>query len=85
MMAFKRKNNRGIQTNCKGSAPRIRRQRYSIQPKDLVRWGGKIYRSRGMQNRGTHILLDDGAEKRSPKNIKTVELVFHEKTLYVVN
>jgi hypothetical protein len=56
-----------------------------IEPKDLVRWEGKIYRVKGTQNYGAYVLLDDGAEKPSPKNIKKVEFVFHEKMLYVID
>jgi len=84
-MAFKRKNNRCLQLNRDGYKPSIRRKRYPLQPKDLVRWNGRLYRVKGTQNYGAYVVLDDGATKPSPKNIKNVELVFHEKTLYVVN
>lgn len=83
-MAFKRKNNRSLQLNRKGFKPSIRKKRYPIQPKDLVRWEGKLYRVKGCQNKGTYVLLDGGEKKRSPKPIKDIELVFHAKTLYMI-
>lgn len=80
-LAFKRKNNRCLQLNRKGFKPSIRKRRYPIQPKDLVKWNGKIYQAKGTQNKGKYVLLDDG---KKPKPIKDVELVFHRKTLYLV-
>ena len=65
--------------------PRTKVRGLPIEPKDLVRWEGKIYRVKGTQNYGAYVLLDDGAEKPSPKNIKKVEFVFHEKMLYVID
>ena len=81
-LAFKRKNNRCLQLNRKGFKPSIRKRRYSIQPKDLVKWKGKIYQAKGTQNKGKYVLLDDGTKR--PKPIKDVELVFNKKTLYLV-
>ena len=84
-MAFKRKNNRCLQLNCKGRKPSIRKQRYPLQPKDLVRWNGKVYRVRGTHSYGTRVSLDDGSEKPLSLKIKDVKFVFHEKTLHVTN
>jgi len=72
----KRKNNRSLQKNRKGFAPAIRRQRYSIQPKDLVRIKSKWLITNGCHCKGTRILVN----KRSI-NIKQVESVFNVGTL----
>jgi len=75
---FKRKNNRSLQKNRKGYAPAIRRQRYKIQPKDLVRFEGKQYQAVGMQNKGAYLKMTDGL-KTLVKSVKKIERVFHQK------
>lgn len=72
-MFFKRKNNRSLQLNRKGFKPSIRRQRYSIQPYDIVRWQGKIYRAVGIQNKGAYLKMTDGT-KPIVKNVKQVSV-----------
>jgi len=82
-MFFKRKNNRSLQLNRSGFKPSIRRQRYNIQPYDLVRWQGKWYKAVGIQNKGAYLKMADG---RQPivKNVNEIERVFHQKSLMVV-
>jgi hypothetical protein len=80
---FKRKNNRSLQKNRKGFAPSIRKQRYSIQPHDLVVWQGKQYRAIGIQNKGAYLKMTDGV-KPIVKNIRQIRVVFHQKTLVSV-
>lgn len=75
---FKRKNNRCIQKNRKGFAPAIRKQRYAIQPKDLVCFEGKQYQAVGMQNNGAYLRMTDGI-KAIVKSMKKIEVVFHQK------
>ena len=75
---FKRKNNRSLQKNRNGYAPAIRRQRYLIQPKDLVQFEGKHYQAVGMQNKGAYLKMTDGL-KTLVKSVKKVEIVFHQK------
>ena len=77
-ITFKRKNNRSIQKNRKGFAPSIRKQRYIIQPKDLVRFEGKQYQAVGMQNKGAYLKMTDGV-KAVVKSMKKIEIVFHQK------
>jgi hypothetical protein len=77
---FKRKNNRSLQLNRKGFAPSIRKQRYKIQPKDLIAWNNKIYMAQGMQNKGAYLKFTDGI-KSFVKNMKHIEVVFHQKGL----
>ena len=75
---FKRKNNRSIQKNRNGFAPSIRKQRYAIQPKDIVKFEGKMYQAVGVQNKGTYLKMTDGL-KAIVKSIKKIEVVFHQK------
>ena len=75
---FKRKNNRALQKNRKGFAPAIRRQRYLIQPKDIIAFEGNHYVSKGSQNKGNYIVFMKEA-KRMVKSIKTIQLVFQHK------
>jgi len=77
---FKRKNNRSLQKNRRGFAPSIRKQRYSIQPHDLVIWQGKQYRAIGIQNKGAYLKMTDGV-KPIVKSVKPICVVFHQKTL----
>jgi len=75
---FKRKNNRSLQKNRNGYAPAIRRQRYKIQPQDIIEWRGARYVAKGMQNKGAYLAFMDGT-KRIVENIKTIKLVFQNK------
>ena len=75
---FKRKNNRSLQKNRNGYVPAIRRQRYAIQPKDLVKFEGKQYQAVGMQNKGAYLKMTDGL-KGIVKSVKKIEIVFHQK------
>jgi len=79
-LSFKRKNNRSIQKNRNSFKPSIRKQRYKIQPKDIVSWNGKTYTAQGMQNKGCYLKFTDGV-KSFVKSIKTIKLVFHQKGL----
>ena len=69
----KHRNNRILQRNRKGYKPSIRRQRYKIQPKDLVWIDGYHYVSIGIQNNGTHIKL---------KNIKRILPIIQIQKIY---
>ncbi len=82
-MFFKRKNNRSLQLNRKGFSPSIRRQRYSIQPHDIVRWQGKLLRAIGIQNKGSYLKMTDGANTLV-KSVKQIQVIFHQKTLITV-
>jgi len=54
----KRKNNRCLQLNRKGFQPSIRKQRYPIQPNDLVKINGKIALSGGVHCKGKRIIVN---------------------------
>jgi hypothetical protein len=79
-IGFKRKNNRCLQKNRNGYAPAIRRQRYKIQPKDLVKFEGKQYQAVGIQNKGAYLKMTDGVNA-IVKSMKKIEVVFHQKGL----
>lgn len=54
----KHRNNRVLQLNRKGFKPSIRRQRYKIQPKDLVKINNKWYITNGLHNKGKSIIVN---------------------------
>jgi phage RecT family recombinase len=70
----KHRNNRAIQLNRKGFSPSIRKQRYAIQPKDLIWINGKIFSVGGMQDKGTRVKIEDSKKVYS---IKSVEKMYH--------
>ncbi|MFH1521268.1 MAG: hypothetical protein ABID61_06490 [Candidatus Micrarchaeota archaeon] len=77
-----RRNNRSIQTNRKGFKPSIRRQRYKLQPNDLVRYGGKECRVKGVFSYGKWIRLVDSTKEIIDSNIKNVELICYGKGIF---
>lgn len=52
-----RRNNRALQLNRKGFKPSIRKQRYKLQPNDLVKFEGKGHRVKGVHSYGSRVLL----------------------------
>ena len=72
-----RRNNRKLQTNRKGYKPSIRRQRYKLQPNDLVKYKNKIQKSKGVFSYGKWVRLEDGTNA----NINKVELINYGKGL----
>ncbi|GBE54278.1 hypothetical protein BMS3Bbin15_00430 [archaeon BMS3Bbin15] len=76
-----RRNNRSIQTNRKGFKPAIRRQRYKLQPGDLVKYIKYLFRVKGVFNYGKWVRLISltKANKIINVNIKKVELVKYGK------
>jgi hypothetical protein len=66
----KHRNNRAIQLNRNGFKPSIRKQRYSIQPKDLIWINGKKYIVVGIQNKGTYIKVENSKKVFAAKNIE---------------
>lgn len=73
----KRRNNRCLQTNRKGFKPSIRRQRYSIQPHDMVTLKNTELTAVGVFNKGSYVRLKDNKDNILNVNIKKVEKVFH--------
>ncbi len=79
--SFTRRNNRSIQLNRKGYKLSIRRQRYALQPNDIVKYGGVIYKVKGVFNKGLYVRLTDHAKKVINANIKNVEVICYGKGL----
>ncbi len=75
-----RRNNRSIQTNRKGFKSSIRRQRYKLQPNDMVRFNKKIYKVKGVFSYGTWVRLSDDFNIINT-NIKNVSLINYGKGL----
>ena len=78
----KRRNNRSIQLNRKGFKPAIRRQRYKIQPKDIVAFEKKLYHAGGIQNNGSYLMFKDAMGKRIVKPINAFRVIYHQKSFY---
>jgi len=74
-----RRNNRSVQMNRKGYRPSIRRQRYKLQPNDLVKHKNLLCRVKGVFNYGKWVRLIDSVGNTSNSNIKNVELVKYGK------
>ncbi len=72
-----RRNNRKLQVNRKGFRPSIRRQRYKLQPNDLVKFDNNFCRVKGVHNYGKRVVLDN----ENSVNIKSVGLVTYGKGL----
>jgi len=72
-----RRNNRSIQMNRKGYKPSIRRQRYKLQPNDLVRCErySMAQRIKGTTDYGRYVALKDGTYV----NVKNVEVICYGK------
>jgi len=71
----KHRNNRAIQLNRKGYAPSIRRQRYTIQPKDLIWIGNKKFSAIGIQGRGREVVIQINPKKS--RAIKKVDKMYN--------
>ena len=54
-----RRNNRSLQTNRKGFKRSIRKMRYKIQPFDLIKHKGQLYRSKGTFSYGRYVCIAD--------------------------
>jgi 5-methylcytosine-specific restriction endonuclease McrA len=76
-----RRNNRSIQTNRKGFKPSIRRQKYPLQPYDLVRYNNRIYRVKGVHCYGKRVMLENPKGKNLSVAIKKIELIKYGKGL----
>ena len=76
-----RRNNRSLQKNRKGFKPSIRRQKYPLQPYDLVTYNNRIYRVKGVHCYGTRVVLENPKGKNPSVAIKNVELIKYGKGL----
>ena len=76
-----RRNNRSLQLNRKGFKPSIRRQRYELQPHDLVKFEGSTYKVKGVHCYGTRVILKNVKGKDKSVAINNVELIKYGKGL----
>ena len=76
-----RRNNCSLQKNRKGFTPSIRRQKYQLQPYDLVTYNNRIYRVKGVHCYGTRVVLEKPTGKNPSVAINNVELVKYGKGL----
>jgi len=80
----KRKNNRKLQIQRSGFKPAIRKQRYSIQPYDLIQIDGKEYISKGIHNKGKSVVILKKDNKKKSISVKKVEKAFHVGTFVYI-
>jgi hypothetical protein len=79
--SFTRRQNRCTQLNRKGFKLSIRKVRYKLQPNDLVRFNGKAFLVKGMQNLGKYIKL---AGFKKPVKTELVNLIKYGKGLQFI-
>ena len=75
------RNNRSLQLNRKGFKPSIRRQRYELQPHDLVKFEGSTYTVKGVHCYGQRVILKNVKGQDKSVAINNVELVRHGQGL----
>jgi len=80
-----RRNNRSIQTNRKRYGRSIRKQKYPLSPKDLVKYEGEVCEVKGMFNYGDWVRMKDSEGNTVNSNVKDVELVKYSKGLSFVS
>jgi len=74
-----RRNNRSMQMNRKGFKVSIRRQRYKLQPNDLVKFRGMFCRVKGVFNYGKWVRIVTKAGEVINTNIKNVGVLKYGK------
>ncbi len=79
---FTRRQNRCTQLNRKGYKPSIRKVRYKLQPNYLVKFSGKSFIVKGMQNLGKYIKL---AGLQKPIKVELVSLIKYGKGLQFIS
>lgn len=80
---FRRRNNRELGKQRKGFAPSSRKQRYPIQPMDVVEYEGIRYYTKGTHNKGTRIIITVNGKKKSVA-VKKVKPILSQKSLLFV-
>jgi len=74
-----RRNNRCLQKNRKGYKPSIRRQRYDLRPKDLVKLGTRILKVVNVHGYGRYVRLKSKVDKIIDKKVLGVELLKYNR------
>lgn len=75
------RNNCSSQTNRKTYGRSVRTQKYSLAPKDLVKYEGDICKVKGMFNYGSWVRMKDREGNIVNSNVKDVELIKYSKGL----
>lgn len=74
-----RRNNRCLQKNRKGFKRAIRRQRYKLQPQDIVTFDNKICVVKGVHSLGKYVIISNKQTKSKSVSIKKVNLIKYGK------
>jgi len=74
-----RRNNRCLQLNRKGYKSSIRKQRYDLRPKDLIKLGTRILKVVGMHGYGKYVRLKSKIGKVIDKRVLDVELLKYSR------
>ena len=74
-----RRNNRCLQKNRKGFKPSIRKQRYNIRPKDLVKLGTRVMGVVSVHDYGKYVMLKTKMNKAVDKKVTNVELLKYNR------
>jgi 5-methylcytosine-specific restriction endonuclease McrA len=82
LLEQKHKNSRVLQRNRKGFKPYIRRQRYSIQPKDVITVNGEKHTVKKCTTYGKCVICYSGKNEIS-FGIKKINKVFHVNSIYL--
>jgi len=78
-----RRNNRHLQISRKGFKPSIRRQHYSLQPMDIVKYNNMLYLVKGVHSKGERVVIL-GFVKNCSVIIKKVELLVYGKGIQFI-
>ena len=70
-----RRNNRCLQKNRKGYKPSIRRRRYDLRPKDLIKLGTRILKVVSVHSYGKYVRLKSKINKIINKKVLDIELL----------
>jgi hypothetical protein len=79
LLGQKHRNNRALQINRKNFGISVRRQRYAIQPHDIIFVNSKKYVAKGCHDRGQAVICMNGLRV----NIKKIKKVFHVSSIYL--
>ena len=77
---FKRGNSRCLGKQRNGYAPSSRKQRYPIQPKDIIEYEGRRYSAIGTHNKGTRAMFKLNGKKKSVA-VKKVKLIYNQRNI----
>ncbi len=77
----KRRNNRSLQLNRKGFKPSIRRKRYELQPKDIVKIDKEILEVVGTHCCGDRVMIKNKKNKKVSISVKKIDWYFNHGSL----